>query len=393
MFNKFYEALKESEIGRQMACTVEGSEWHREKSTWIHTEMCLSEYDTVFAHLRTPRQILLTKIALLFHDTGKPEAEETLERKDGSGEYRRYAGHEQISGNLFISFCCENRELIQEFFDLGYTWDDIRKIKVIIENHLPFGIVNPQKRKNLKSMISCTLEGEDELCFYDQLYSDCCGRISDNHEAKKEAVRNWIEEFDCLKVMPVTKFSQSKILNNKVPTMFVLIGAPGIGKTTWTTGLRQAMAFSGDDAGVTIVSEDEYRLQFFEANVEQGVPGIIHTKDLYAAAWSYCAENSVDYDKYAAKQLAEAVSSGDDLVLDRTNLTRKARAKWIQAAKQAKYQIVAVEFYASESTVLNRQQTRGDKAVPLSRVREMYMRTETAWFPVEVDAYLVVKPW
>lgn len=398
-FKEMFEAVEASPIGQSMKQTVEGSEWHRESSTWRHTEMCLEHYFSEVAPFRTQRQIDMTALCLLAHDFGKPEAEETVERKDGSGSYHRYAGHEPVSANEFISFMCSHKELTETFFDQGFSWGDIRKIKFMIEHHLPFGMTNKQKRNDLKQAVLGNL-GDDELCFYDQLYSDCCGRISDNHEDKKEAVRVWIEEFKALEVPAAPKFNSAKILDEGIPVMFVLIGAPGIGKSTWTKGLDQSRMFHGDGA-VTVVSEDNYRLEFAEAHLtgtisfegEHVLYKELSPKKKYAAAWAFCFDHSADYDKYAAKQLMDAVSSGNDLVLDRTNLTRKSRGKWIQAAKQAKYQIVAIEFYQDESTVLDRQSTRGDKAVPLSRVRQMYMSTSTAWFPVEVDAYNIERPW
>ena len=85
-------------------------------------------------------------------------AEETLEAKDGSGRtYHRYAGHEQVSANEFISFLCEHEELTKKFFARGYGWDDVMKIKFMIEHHLPFGLKNPTKRQNLRNTVAAKM--------------------------------------------------------------------------------------------------------------------------------------------------------------------------------------------------------------------------------------------
>lgn len=392
-FEGFSSYVKASRQWQAMEYTVEGSEWHREANTAVHTQMCIDGYLKNAAALRSERHQLLTLITLLFHDFGKPEAEETIERKDGSGSFHRYAGHEPVSANEFVSFMCANRKLTESFFAQGYNWEDIRKIKFMIENHLPFGMKNPNKRDALRQAVAGTL-GEDEQCFYDQLWYDCCGRISDDHDAKKEAVYTWIEEFDALPVRHV----QNKGQEHKC--MYVLTGAPGSGKSTWTAEMNALRVSAGGEAKrFEIVCEDTYRLEFAknhidfktEANEAQFMD--LNEKDQYAEAWKFCVDNEAQYTKYAAQKLDEAVKSGKDIVLDRTNLSRKGRAKWIQAAKDKGYRIRGVEFYNSEQVLMDRQDTRGDKAVPKGRVHQMYMSNMCCWFPIEVDFVAVKAPW
>ena len=386
-FREFWGEVKKTEAWARLENTVEGSEWHRESNVAVHTTMAIEHYigDVLQADTRPYFEQVMTLMSLLFHDFGKPEAEETRERADGSGTYHRYAGHEPKSANEFISFMCDHPELVKKFFAAGFSWKNIRQIKFMIEQHLPFGLKNATKRQNLRNVVAYTL-GEYEQCFYDQLWSDCCGRISDDHETKKQAVIDWITEF---RLIPVTVVKPPKF---GAPSMYVLCGPVGVGKTTWMTKFQRM----NHQKKMIVVSEDNYRIEFVEKNMPQDAFALWCTmsrKDAYAKAWQFCFDHSKEYDKYAREQLLAAASTGQTVILDRTNQTRKSRGPWITAAKSAGYQIIAVEFYISEATVHARQKSRPDKDVPYNRAHQIYMAMETPWYPFEVDEFEIVPPW
>lgn len=379
-FDSFYAEVRKTKNWAVMKGTVEGSEWHREANVAVHTDMCIQHYIKTTASDRTDRQQIMTLVTLLFHDFGKPEAEETLERKDGSGSYHRYAGHEPKSANEFLSFIMSHKGLTESFFNQGFTWTDVRAIKWMIEHHLPFGLKNPTKRANLKRAFETTLPMSDGQCFYDQLWSDCNGRISDDHETKRANVVAWIEEF---KVQKAASYTPPKV---DAPVMWVLIGPVGAGKSTWTSSLDKLESFE-------IVSEDDYRLQFFGANASADTWDAWAKKDSktqYAEAWQFCFDSNGEYDKYAKDQLTAAVASRRNLILDRTNQTRKSRSRWIQAAKQVGYRIQTVEFFVSENLSHARQKSRQDKDVPSYRTHQIYMAFEVPWDHVEADDHMIV---
>lgn len=384
-FMNFWEQVQKTPQWATMATTVEGSEWHREANVAVHTTMCIEHYLT-YADQRSDRQQILTLMTLLFHDFGKPEAEETLEAKDGSGRtYHRYAGHEPVSANEFISFMCEHKELTKSFFAQGFDWEDIRKIKFMIEHHLPFGLKNATKRQNLRNAVAYTL-GADEQCFYDQLWSDCNGRISDDHETKRNNVVNWIDEFRAIPVHPM------KVASVDRKTMFVLVGTVGVGKTTWIQNLRRL----NPKSVFVVISEDAYRLEFHYANLSNNDQARWVSKpkaEAYAEAWQYCFEHSADYDRYAKEMLKRAVSTGETLIVDRTNQTRKARGPWVAAGRGAGYAIRTIEFYIDEATMHARQKTRGDKSVPYNRAHQIFMNIDVPQVGVEVDSFEIVPPW
>jgi predicted kinase len=363
-----------------MQNTVENSPWHREANVAVHTDMTIEKYLAKFYHNRTERQRVLTLMALLFHDFGKPEAEETLEKKDEPGVfYRRYAGHEPISGNEFLSFMCDNHELRQLFFDQGFTWKDIRIIKVMIEHHLPYGLKNEQKRQKLKQMIEATLEG-DETCFYDMLRADCHGRISDDHDAKKQAVEEWIENFQWV-------FYKERTIPKDAPELIVMVGISGAGKST----LIKTM-----DPDWVVFSEDKLRMDyaFKEMPYSDYVEMEIMTEaEKYQHCWNFCHLNKESkFDQFSAAAFGKALESGKTVVLDRMNQGRKARGKFIEAAKAKGYKIRSIELYVSEATAKARQKTRADKKLSDYRVHQIAMQLETPWLGAEVDKFSIYIP-
>lgn len=392
-FSEFWERVRQSPNWATMENTVENSPWHREANVAVHTGMTISEYLKQFAADRTERQRAITLIALLFHDFGKPEAEETLEKKDEPGVfYRRYAGHEPISGNEFLSFMCDNHELREMFFAQGFTWMDIRMIKVMIEHHLPYGLKNEQKRQKLKQMIDTTF-GEDVTCFYDMLRSDCHGRISDDHPTKKQAVEDWIAEFQTVEY-------KARVVPEGGPELIVMVGISGAGKSTLIESMNPDWL---------VFSEDRLRYTYAFDNMSTGEiveMQAMSEADKYQYVWNFCHMRKKDpdavvdpdvpkvltFDQFSAVAYGKILETGRAVVLDRMNQGRKTRSKFIEAAKQKGYRIRSIEFYISEAKAKERQKTRGDKQLSDYRVHQIAMQLETPWLGAEVDATSIYIP-
>lgn len=381
-FDRFFQDVKKTSMWKDMADTVEGSEYHREANVAVHTEMCIDYYLKNISKDRDERSQILTLIALLFHDISKPEAEETIMR-DGAMRHR-YAGHESMSANSFLSFMCDNKELTFRFFAEGYDWNDVRKIKFMIEHHLPYGLKNVHKRANMKRAVQSVL-GSDEQCFYDMLISDCSGRISDDHETKKKSVNDWIQGFKDQE--PAKPIPAAKNKNE----FFVLVGPVGAGKSTWTEKMVSR------NPEVLVVSEDEYRVQFYNKCTSMNWDFTHHLKseaEKYSIAWKYCSiDHPKEYNAFVLENFESALNSGKSIILDRTNGTRKGRSRWIEAAKQKGFFIQSVEFYVSEKTSQDRQMSRGDKVVPADRVHQMYYQFDVPMSGVEVHGSTIIPPW
>jgi predicted kinase len=383
-FTWFKSEIEKTSNWAQMVATVEDSPWHREANVSVHTNMTIHQYMTQFYDQRSERQRMLSLMALLFHDFGKPEAEETLEKKEEPGVfYRRYAGHEPISGNEFMSFMCDQDELRQVFFDQGYDWSDIRKIKVMIEHHLPYGLKNVQKRQNLKQMIDMTF-AEDDVCFYDMLRSDAAGRISDDHETKLLNVELWIENFQLVEW-------KARAIKDTAPELIMLVGVSGAGKSTYISKL-----ISEGANDVVVFNEDVLRLQYAQENMaREELAGWADLTDAewYQKAWNFCHLNKESkFDAFSMAEYRKLLDTGKTIkvVIDRMNQGRKGRNKYIDPAKQKGYRVKSVEFFISEQRAKDRQKTRGDKMLPDFRVHQIVMQLETPWYGPEVDEFIIV---
>jgi len=315
-----------------------------------------------------------------------------------------------VSANEFMSFICKHDRLRKMFFDAGYDWTDVRKIKVMIEHHLPYGLEKAAKRIALRSMLHHTL-GDDYICFYDMLRSDGLGRISDDHEAKTARVNDWIAEFDKVTVVPimphmrmagkkklrpfaikdgVADFSEetfTDLIRSRQPSLIMLYGVSGAGKSTWVK----------ENAGNAIIfSEDPLRLAYAEQfmnEIDHSEWSRMTTAEQYDAAWKFCHMNKESkFDSYSKAIFTEALAHGRDVIVDRMNQGRKGRSPYIEAAKQKGFKIVSIEFYIDMQTAIERQASRGDKFLPPGRVRQIYMQQETPWYGAEVDAFTMVPP-
>lgn len=191
-FTTFFGYFKTTPAWAAMRATTEGTGWHREANVAVHTQMTIDHYVKAFAPLRTERQQNLSLLALLFHDISKPAAQIQTE-KDGVIR-NQYIGHELMAARTMAELFVDDVNMWTMASDAGMTGNDLAAICFVIEKHLPFGLKKKAKVETLKNNLNSLL-GEDIEVFYDVLYSDAVGRISDNHQEKLDAVHTWVTEF------------------------------------------------------------------------------------------------------------------------------------------------------------------------------------------------------
>ena len=121
-------------------------------------------------------------------------------------------------------------------------------------------------------------------------------------------------------------------------TMFVTIGMPGCGKSTWA-----------QNKNARVISSDAIREEMFGDEVTQGNP-----RKVFAEVY---------------KRLAQALIDNVDVIFDATNLDHK-RAKAIKMCHAMNYECVAVYFDVDAQTCIERQNMRSRK-VPASVIRRM----------------------
>jgi predicted kinase len=161
----------------------------------------------------------------------------------------------------------------------------------------------------------------------------------------------------------------------------IMVGVSGSGKSTYIAGLEKEFP---DEKMVTF-SLDKCRLDMWVcAHFGGEIPD-----DVYRAAFDYATANQKMFDEFVSTSWEWALKA-DVVVVDNTNLTRKSRARWIQDMRKHGFVIVGYEMLTPLQVVLDRQDTRGDKAVPKSVVRDMYMRQQSLLLGSEVDVLHIV---
>ncbi len=356
-FTEFLSFFLSTSTWEEMVSTVEDSPWHREDNVAVHTMMALQVFTDKFAHKYTEHEQIVGSIALLFHDAGKPEAEEVLEKKDGSGEkYRRYAGHEQNSAITFQQSYLKYAQLRKLL-----TPEQARAIRWIIEHHLPYGVKDAAKRQSLATGTFNALceAGVSYDLFFDCLRSDAAGRISDDHETKLQNVEDWIANFRLIEI-PENKVSTA-------PKMYILSGPSGSGKSTFVK------KHINPDIDV-VISYDDFRLSLWrQKHGDQGLD-TLGAKNEYKKAFEYASLNEKEFNAHMVENIKKLMhrtkATGGQVFIDNVNASKKSRAKFVELAKQYGLTPIGVEFWNRFETVVNRQDTRGDKSVPVSSIKQ-----------------------
>lgn len=140
----------------------------------------------------------------------------------------------------------------------------------------------------------------------------------------------------------------------------ITVGPPGSGKSTWANKTAK------HDGNTRLVSRDDIRLMLF------GYGG-----------YKFTEEKETLVSRVADDAVRAALHSGKNVIVHDTNLKQKSRDEWKLVAKEMNAEFEEKFFDVSIVQLLRRNHTRGDKALPVSRIWTHYKnyRILTGWKP------------
>ncbi len=356
-FEDIYHNFTKTSYWHHMLMTQENSPYHREENTAVHTQMTLRFYKEHFFLNRSENERLLSQLALLFHDVGKPkcEVEKFTEKR---GQHKSYAGHELVSARIFEDYVLSNN-------NFGLTDLQIRQVRWMIENHLPYG---RKCYNDFRIDSTRALTGNLQM-FADVLLSDAGGRITE--DSKIPFVTNWVNE--------TLYLQEQDQKHNSGLTAYILVGPSGSGKSTVSEKLMQ-------DANTVIFSFDNYRIEYYSNIFPEHTTNI---KELYKQAWNYCNEHAEKFNEYTRKKFNEFIKQNKNIIIDNTNLSPKSRRQWVTILRQHNYYIIGFEFMSPLYLLEQRIHQREDKTMSLEVVTNQYYSTQSIRYS-EVDSIRII---
>lgn len=308
--------------------------WHLEGDVWVHTMLVLQAY---VRSEKTPDSCL--GLTALLHDIGKPAAAKVLHHR----QRVVFQGHESYSA--WIAWGLLQDEV------LGLSRAEQCRIFSLIALHgcLYSGWFSDDNSvRNAQLIAAFSGFGQD---FWHQLLAqidnDTHGQITLNPNNKNE-----LQQLNQLQMQP-----QPKTQSDSIPIVF-FIGLPGSGKTTYRRHYEGYTIIARDDVLHQITGEDRYRKAWQRQEDEQLSPRI---------------------EQELERQFQQALAQNKPIVMDLTNLSRKARKRWLTQLP-SQYRAQALIFLASEADIWQRNHQRQDKSLPNDVLHDMLLRFEHPLF-------------
>lgn len=132
-------------------------------------------------------------------------------------------------------------------------------------------------------------------------------------------------------------------LNANKPSLFVLVGLPGSGKSTWTTSFLGLAPLHSAGRQIVVVSTDNVLMNIAAER------GITYNQAHY--------EFMDEADKAMKLMVRQAFNAGHDIIWDQTNLGEKKRKKILNQTPKG-YEKIAVLFEVDEQELTNRLNRR-----------------------------------
>jgi predicted kinase len=308
-----YKEMKDVEHGY---LGIYPNSFHLEGSVWNHTLMVLKQAEN---------STDIMKVIALLHDIGKAYV-----FKDNYAKGRRsFRGHENVS-----------------FFYASKIIDDLGMFSFAQKNLILFTIANHGglyryfengriPEHNYSKLLEVFNKQQLELLFEFYKY-DHSGRfyINERFNVQDELYRDFEK---------ILSSADDKEYYQKDKTIHVLIGLPRAGKSTFRKHLIG-----------TVISRDDILME----NSDQS-----YTKTFQ----SLSPQEHKEIDRIEAQRFQQAVKNGEDIVIDKTNLSKKSRNKYLSNLKG--YTKKAYVFTTDIDTCKSRNTS--DKYIPESVIDDM----------------------
>lgn len=377
-FPNFLDNFKKTNFWKAMQDTVENSPWHREANVAVHTEMSLVAAEP-WMEGKDDRHKLLTSLAILFHDTGKPPMEVVKESAE-RGVYRSYANHEQRSARIFEGYMVDHWAEMEGWIEPR----DVYTVTWIIEHHLPYGLKDPKKVAKLADTLMSLPDVSDADIFFNALLGDAHGRTSDNWEQNTKGVLDWVAAmYEAMDDAVVRAALDEDSLDDRTGAMWLLVGPPGIGKSTIRAELERHCIDT--QLRYEVFSLDDMRLRYATTHFEAEMEALGSARAKYRFAFAKCNEVETEFRQYTDKELHRIVKTNEVVIVDNTNTSAKQRRKYLTLADQHKMDKVAIYFPSSLALLHERNNERADKKLPVEAIEALFYSISIPSIGGEVD--------
>jgi len=307
--------------------------YHLEGSIWTHT-MLVYMRALMFSNKNE------VHIAALLHDLGKPY---TMERNEDNKKVSFYS-HEQVSTFLAIEVLNKLEKDVP-----NYKFNKIKVLK-LINWHSDFHKFMELEIKEYGLLRKKDIVFLREKYLFENLFedmyalnrADSYGRFmkEENIEYKEKMFKKIKEEYeDRVKYTNNEKENYNK--NKKLLT--ILTGMPNSGKSSYLNNI---------DKDTIVISTDKY--------IEE-----LHPDKSYDEIYSLLKdEDFKEIDKKLNKEFIKAVRSDKNIIIDRTNMSKKSRRRWNVSKK--KYEVKIVCFLIEEKELKKRNEKRKKEGKTIS---------------------------
>ncbi len=313
-FPQLVDSMKSSEHGTDGRLNP----YHTEGDIFTHTMMVFKEAIT-----RYPDNYLL-QIATLLHDIGKPSAREEFEKNEIKKV--RFVGHEGIS--VYKAIDILNSKAF-EVFEL--TQDEKLLIINTIALHGSFFDSFDSGKQQEKMENKFTFRNSDTLELVQKhLICDHNGRLcTEPHDSRN------VEEY----IVPRFGTRGSAFINF-TSEIVLFVGPPCSGKST---------EYNKNYTNHVKISRDDALLEYGLANYPE-----LNYSQLFK---TLTEDEQKEIDKLVQTKFQSSVKSGENIVIDMTNMSPKSRRKWLTNVPK-EYKKRAVVFYTGHNTLVERNTIR-----------------------------------